>query len=69
MLIKYVVVAGKEFEQNIDSSTYYRAPEVLLKNYNEKCDLWSCGVLLYFLLSGKSPFNGENEEKLHMSKT
>lgn len=55
----------KEFEQNIDSSTYYRAPEVLLKNYNEKCDLWSCGVLLYFLLSGKSPFNGENEEKLH----
>lgn len=42
----------------------YIAPEVLLKNYTEKCDVWSCGVLLYILLSGTSPFTGASREEL-----
>ena len=46
-------------ENKIVGSTYYIAPEVLNQNYNEKCDIWSCGVILYMLLSGKVPFNGE----------
>ena len=43
---------------------YYMAPEVILGNYNEKCDVWSCGVILYILLSGNPPFFAKNEEKL-----
>jgi len=42
-------------------TVYYIAPEVLHKNYNEKCDIWSCGVILFTLLSGKPPFNGSND--------
>ncbi len=45
-------------------SCYYMAPEVLLKNYNEKCDLWSVGVILYMLLSGLPPFDGDTEEMI-----
>ncbi len=43
-------------------SLYYIAPEVLNCNYNEKCDIWSCGIIMYMLLCGSPPFYGENEK-------
>ena len=50
-------------EQNMIHS-YYNAPEVIKKCYNEKCDIWSCGVIMYFLLSARPPFGGESNEEI-----
>eukprot|EP00953_Heterococcus_sp_UTEX-ZZ885_P012677 7266-Heterococcus_DN1.PRE.2 len=40
---------------------YSIAPEVLNGSYTSACDLWSLGVLTYMLLTGKAPFDGQDD--------
>lgn len=41
------------------------APEIMqLQKYDAKADLWSVGTILYQLVTGKTPFNGNNQIQL-----
>lgn len=47
-------------------SPYYMAPEQLLSSHHvdRSADIWSVGVVLYELLTGRLPFEGETVERL-----
>lgn len=37
---------------------------MLKGDYGAKCDMWSLGVILFILLCGEPPFNGESDDKI-----
>lgn len=52
--------------QSENLNPYFTAPELYSKNYSEKCDVWSLGVILYVLLSGFPPFSGQTEKQIQL---
>ena len=54
----------KKTFNDIIGTLVYCSPEVLANEYNAECDIWACGVLMYCLLSGHFPFDGQNEEEI-----
>ena len=58
------VFSKEKSEHLLIGSAYYIAPEVLSRNYTEKCDIWSCGVIMYILLTGRPPFFGNTDSEI-----
>lgn len=51
-------------QHQITGAPHFISPEVINGEYNEKCDLWSCGVILYGLFKGTFPFTGNTQNEL-----
>lgn len=45
-------------------SIFYISPEMLEGDYNEKIDIWSCGILAYALSTGKWPYEERTTEEV-----
>lgn len=52
-------LAPHELATEVCGTTSYMAPEVIKGQYSTECDLWSLGIIVYFMMSGSLPFPGE----------
>ena len=53
-------VSGSEYMHSLVGTRYYIAPEVFMQDYqgmgyNKSCDMWSIGIITYFMLTGHNP--------------
>ena len=55
---------SKTFLNSLVGTPYYVAPEVLDAAYDERCDLWGVGVILYVMMCGYPPFNGKSTREV-----
>ena len=54
-------------KKNIDDiagTLNYLSPELIRGQMIKELDEWACGILMFYLLSGKFPFDGKTEEEI-----
>lgn len=58
-------LGGVDLAETMCGSPLYMSPEILLgQKYDAKADLWSVGTVLFEMISGRTPFHGENHMDL-----
>jgi len=65
-----LLVEDDEVVKDVAGSPYYVAPEVLVADFKrtgriwKAADMWSIGVIVYLLVHGYPPFNGDMQEAI-----
>ena len=54
----------KTFINDISGTIIYLSPELIRGQMTKELDEWACGVLMYYLLVGRPPFDGKTEDEI-----
>jgi len=57
------IVRWRRYHRRMNGTPYYIAPEVLKGHYNESCDMWSIGVIMFIVIFGFPPFYDNTNNK------
>lgn len=65
-LSKFISVSGRSGQTETVGTFHYMAPEIGRGHYGQQIDIYAMGVILYEILTGKLPFDGETTHEIIM---
>lgn len=65
-LAKFISCSRRSGQTESVGTFHYMAPEIGLGRYGKEIDIYALGVLLYEMLTGKVPFDGESSQEIIM---
>ena len=62
-------IEESEISVNLAKKTFLTTPPEILngESYNNKSDIWSLGIIIYYMLNKKYPYDGKNEHNLYQN--
>jgi hypothetical protein len=65
-LCKFISGSQRTAQTQSVGTVHYMAPEISTGNYNKQIDIYAAGVILYEMLTGHVPFDGESAGEILM---
>src|SRR4051794_77418 len=65
-LSKSISTSQRTAQTQTVGTVHYMAPEISTGNYNKQVDVYAAGVILYEMVTGKVPFDGESAGEILM---
>jgi hypothetical protein len=65
-LSKFISSSQRTAQTQSVGTVHYMAPEISTGNYNKQIDIYAAGIILYEMLTGRVPFDGESAGEILM---
>jgi hypothetical protein len=65
-LCKFISGSQRNAQTQSVGTVHYMAPEISSGNYNKQIDIYASGIILYEMLTGRVPFEGESAGEILM---
>src|SRR5436309_4761073 len=65
-LSKFISSSQRTAQTQSVGTVHYMAPEISTGNYNKQIDIYAAGIILYEMLTGRVPFEGESAGEILM---